>query len=360
MQAARPERSSTAGAPPAPAVPSPRPLGVTFPGAVSEVRGAGATLVIPALPVRAPIVATGAVNGFHDDPRRHPHRWLVQRDRQHWWHHDFSPYPRGRASQALACWPGISTGRRKPAPCTTSASSWSATRSRSSAPTGRRLTGVSASRPSPSPKPHSGAFLQQWAAQARPRHLWRAIRRGHAALPRQCRRLDHIGALTDPGNEAGTNRALARDEGNVCARWVIFRAASGHFGLGFAHADPTAGGVGATSRAGGSHKPGPCRFCRRPGRCCFQTRPGAGGLPGHAPLGARRQHSAHLERYGPRRARFRLYSQLRQRLRPEEWLPNGNPAPRFFAQGRGLRWRHLRHTGGRRGRDRPLLHRHQY
>ena len=41
----------------------PRPLGVTSPGAVSEVRGAGATLVIPALQVRAPIVATGAVNG---------------------------------------------------------------------------------------------------------------------------------------------------------------------------------------------------------------------------------------------------------------------------------------------------------
>jgi hypothetical protein len=41
----------------------PRPLGVTSTGAVSEVRGSGATLVIPALQVRAPIVATGAVNG---------------------------------------------------------------------------------------------------------------------------------------------------------------------------------------------------------------------------------------------------------------------------------------------------------
>jgi Sortase domain len=41
----------------------PRPLGATHPGAVSEIRGAGATLVIPALGVHAPIVATGAING---------------------------------------------------------------------------------------------------------------------------------------------------------------------------------------------------------------------------------------------------------------------------------------------------------
>ena len=41
----------------------PRSLGVTVRGAVSEVRGAGATLVIPALQVRAPVVATGAVDG---------------------------------------------------------------------------------------------------------------------------------------------------------------------------------------------------------------------------------------------------------------------------------------------------------
>jgi hypothetical protein len=43
--------------------PRSRPLGVTSPGAVSVVRGAGATLVIPALQVRAPVVATGAVDG---------------------------------------------------------------------------------------------------------------------------------------------------------------------------------------------------------------------------------------------------------------------------------------------------------
>jgi Sortase domain len=41
----------------------PRPSAVTNPGAVSEIRGSGAMLVIPALRVRAPIVATGAING---------------------------------------------------------------------------------------------------------------------------------------------------------------------------------------------------------------------------------------------------------------------------------------------------------
>ncbi len=40
-----------------------RSPGVTDRGAVSEVRGTGATLVIPALQVRAPVVATGAVDG---------------------------------------------------------------------------------------------------------------------------------------------------------------------------------------------------------------------------------------------------------------------------------------------------------
>jgi hypothetical protein len=40
-----------------------RPWGPTDPGAVSEIRGLGATLVIPALRVRAPVVATGAVDG---------------------------------------------------------------------------------------------------------------------------------------------------------------------------------------------------------------------------------------------------------------------------------------------------------
>jgi Sortase domain len=41
----------------------PQQSDVTEPGAVSEVRGLGATLLIPALQVRAPIVATGAVDG---------------------------------------------------------------------------------------------------------------------------------------------------------------------------------------------------------------------------------------------------------------------------------------------------------
>jgi sortase (surface protein transpeptidase) len=40
-----------------------RPASVTKPGAVSEIRGTGATLVIPALRVHAPVVATGAVDG---------------------------------------------------------------------------------------------------------------------------------------------------------------------------------------------------------------------------------------------------------------------------------------------------------
>ena len=38
-------------------------LGATKPGAVSVIRGAGAALVIPALRVHAPVVATGAVDG---------------------------------------------------------------------------------------------------------------------------------------------------------------------------------------------------------------------------------------------------------------------------------------------------------
>ena len=46
----------------------PRPTAVTDPGSVSEVRGAGATLVIPALKVHAPVVATGAVNGLMTIP----------------------------------------------------------------------------------------------------------------------------------------------------------------------------------------------------------------------------------------------------------------------------------------------------
>ncbi|HTT92558.1 MAG TPA: class F sortase [Acidimicrobiales bacterium] len=41
----------------------PHPSSVIEGGAVSEVRGGGATLVIPALQLRAPIVATGAVDG---------------------------------------------------------------------------------------------------------------------------------------------------------------------------------------------------------------------------------------------------------------------------------------------------------
>jgi hypothetical protein len=41
---------------------------VSVPGAVSEIQGTGATLVIPALQVHAPVVATGAVDGFMTIP----------------------------------------------------------------------------------------------------------------------------------------------------------------------------------------------------------------------------------------------------------------------------------------------------
>ncbi len=59
-------QSSPTTEPPPTTQPSPSgepPSGVTYPRAVSEVRGPGATLVIPALQVHAPIVATGAVDG---------------------------------------------------------------------------------------------------------------------------------------------------------------------------------------------------------------------------------------------------------------------------------------------------------
>ena len=40
-------------------------------------------------------------------------------------------------------------------------------------------------------------FVNTWAGQARPRHLWRAVRRGYGPLPGQRRRLGHAGdALT--------------------------------------------------------------------------------------------------------------------------------------------------------------------
>jgi Sortase domain len=59
--AARPARQHPqAGRPQAP--------GVTGAGAVSEIRGAGAVLVIPALQVRAPVVASGAVDGSMSIP----------------------------------------------------------------------------------------------------------------------------------------------------------------------------------------------------------------------------------------------------------------------------------------------------
>ena len=77
--------------------PRPQPREVTSPGAVSEVRGAGATLVIPALKVRAPVVATGAVDGSMTIPANiHTVGW-----------YDGIDSTGGRATtSASAPWPG--------------------------------------------------------------------------------------------------------------------------------------------------------------------------------------------------------------------------------------------------------------
>ncbi len=58
-----PERSQPSSTPSQVPPARPQRSDVTEPGAVSEVRGLGATLIIPALQVHAPVVATGAVDG---------------------------------------------------------------------------------------------------------------------------------------------------------------------------------------------------------------------------------------------------------------------------------------------------------
>ena len=104
---------------------------------MSEVGGPGATLVIPALRVRAPVVATGAVDGSMTIPADiHTVGW-----------YDGTNSSSGTKTSAPTPWPGqpgvsllaghVDWAGEGPAPCTTSASSCPATRSKSSAPTGR-------------------------------------------------------------------------------------------------------------------------------------------------------------------------------------------------------------------------------
>ncbi len=72
------------------------PAGVTKPGAVSAVSGPGATLVIPALRVRAPVVATGAVDGSMTIPANiHTVGW-----------YDGSDSSSGTKTSAPTPWPG--------------------------------------------------------------------------------------------------------------------------------------------------------------------------------------------------------------------------------------------------------------
>lgn len=93
-QAAAKTAGPTAAAHSAPTRPKP-PL-ATNAGSVSEVRGAGALLVIPALKVRAPVVATGAVNGFMTIPADiHTVGWF-----------DGTDVSGGATSSAHMPWPG--------------------------------------------------------------------------------------------------------------------------------------------------------------------------------------------------------------------------------------------------------------
>ena len=94
-QAANPQAEARlASRHPAPA--RPKPPAVTRPGAVSEVSGKGATLVIPALRVRAPVVATGAVDGLMTIPADiHTVAWF-----------DGTDVSDGIATSDHAPWPG--------------------------------------------------------------------------------------------------------------------------------------------------------------------------------------------------------------------------------------------------------------
>ena len=164
---------ATAPAPRHSPPPRPRPSGVTAPAAVSEVRGPGATLVIPAVGVRAPVVATGAVNGSMTIPADiHTVGW-----------YDGTESNGGATTSAHTPWPGqpgvsllaghVDWAGEGPVLSTTSATSWPATRSKSSAPTGRPLTGGSAGRPSLSPSPTSRPTFLSTAGL--PSSLWSLV-----------------------------------------------------------------------------------------------------------------------------------------------------------------------------------------
>jgi Sortase domain len=94
-QPAKPQAAArVASRHPAPA--RPKPPAVTRRGAVSEVSGKGATLVIPALRVRAPVVAAGAVDGLMTIPADvHTVAWF-----------DGSDVSGGVATSDHAPWPG--------------------------------------------------------------------------------------------------------------------------------------------------------------------------------------------------------------------------------------------------------------
>ena len=99
LAAGHPAGNPQAGARPAgrhPAPARPQPPAATRPGAVSEVSGKGATLVIPALRVRAPVVATGAVDGLMTIPADiHTVAWF-----------DGTDVSDGVATSDHAPWPG--------------------------------------------------------------------------------------------------------------------------------------------------------------------------------------------------------------------------------------------------------------
>ena len=65
---------------------------------------------------------------------------------------------------------------------------------------------------------------------------------------------------------------------------------------------------------------------------------------------------------GPGERRRRLHSQHEQHVRPDRRLPDGNrhPDSPLSRRTRASPAIIIRHTGGRRGTDKPLLHRHPY
>ena len=165
----------------------PRPAGVTDPGAVSEVRGAGATLIIPALQVRAPIVATGAVDGSMSIPADiHTVGW-----------YDGTDSSGGTTTSAPTPWPG-----QPGVSLLAGHVDWSGEGPGALyyinqlvagdpvevigfQPGDDLLAGQPASHRHRQGRPPGRPFLQQRAAKAGPCHLWRSFRRGHGPLPGQ-------------------------------------------------------------------------------------------------------------------------------------------------------------------------------